>query len=103
MSSSIIITGLFILSISTVITKIIQVPIKFDKFGKMYTEFEKLDFYLTNNLTLIIKDDICSTIVDFTRPTDYEIQTKSGYRNVTDTCGIWIKNPAKGLRSRRPE
>ncbi|XP_018651557.1 hypothetical protein Smp_177110 [Schistosoma mansoni] len=52
-------------------------------------------------------DDTCihreATIIDFKRPTDVEIQTKSGYRNVTDTCGIWIKNPSKGLRSRRPE
>ncbi|CAH8543837.1 unnamed protein product [Schistosoma rodhaini] len=101
--SIITIFSLFILSISTVMTKLIHIPIKFDKYDNMYTEFENLDFYLIHNLTLIIKDDICATIIDFTRPTDVEIQTKSGYRNVTDTCGIWIKNPSKGLRSRRPE
>ncbi|CAH8505077.1 unnamed protein product [Schistosoma turkestanicum] len=95
--------GLCILSFTMVMTKLTQIPIKFDKQGIMYTEYEKLDFYLVKNLTLVIKDDICATIVDFTRPTAKEIQTKSGYRNVTDTCGIWIRNPSKGLRSRRPE
>ncbi|CAH8552540.1 unnamed protein product [Schistosoma guineensis] len=82
--STLTIFGLFILSFSTVMTKVNHIPIKFDKYGNMYTEFEKLDFYLTQNLTLIIKDDICATIVDFTRPTNNEIQTKSGYRNVTE-------------------
>ncbi|VDQ00815.1 unnamed protein product [Trichobilharzia regenti] len=52
--------------------------------GQMYIEYQKLDFFLNQNLSLFIKDDICATIIDFTRPTPEEIKTKTGHRNVTE-------------------
>ncbi|CAH8851129.1 unnamed protein product [Trichobilharzia szidati] len=75
---------LLIASFTCLMAKKSNIPIQFTSAGQMYIEYQKLDFFLNQNLSLSIKDDICATIIDFTRPTPEEIKTKTGHRNVTE-------------------
>nr|CAH8851085.1 unnamed protein product [Trichobilharzia regenti] len=80
-----------------------KIPFIINEKGHMWLLVSGMNYSLNKNLTLKIKDAICTTKIDFSRPNEKEKKAKKGIRTMIVSCKDELLKKELAKDKKKPE